>query len=177
MAVTALGSGLVQGISNMKNARAEEKALKEATVAQVNERAKQAKKLMQEQKTSFLKSGVYFDSGSPQDIIAETYDTYKQDIGDMIKDTEIKSKNLIREGRTAFFTSLLGGIANAGMSYFMGTNGLSALKGGSSTVTAGSLKSKILNGWQNVTGKYRGGFMNQLPTNNGLPTANATRIV
>lgn len=177
LAVSALGSGIVQGISSMKNARAEEKALKEATVAQVNERAKQAKKLMQEQKTSFLKGGVYFDSGSPVDIINETYDTYKQDIGDMIKDTETKSKNLIRQGRTAFYSSLLEGVANAGMSYFMGTKGLTALKGGSSTTTAGSFASKLSNVWQNVTGKYRGGFMNVLPTKNGLPSTNTTRIV
>lgn len=174
LAVTALGSGIVQGISNAKNAKAEAQALQDSTLAQVDERARQARKLMSQQKTSFLKSGVYF-TGSPQDIINETFETYQKDIGDMIKDTETKSTNLMRQGKTAFFSSILEGVAEAGMSYFMGAKGMNMLKG-SGTTTAGSLKTKLSSAFQNLTNKYKGGF-GQLPTSNGLPAQNGTKIV
>ena len=87
LAVASVASGLVQGVSSAKNAKEEAKAVQQNTQAQINERAKAAKKLMQQQKTSFLKSGIYFDSGTPVDVINETYDTSVEDINAMIKDT------------------------------------------------------------------------------------------
>ncbi len=119
LAVSALGSGIVQGISSAKNAKEEAKALQSQSQEQINERAKAAKKLMQQQKTSFLKSGIYFDSGTPTDIINETYNTYSADINTLKKDTNTKVNNLMRQGKTAFFSSLLQSSANAAMSYFM----------------------------------------------------------
>lgn len=119
LAVSALGSGIVQGISSAKNAKEEAKALQSQAQEQINERAKSAKKLMQQQKTSFLKSGIYFDSPTPTDIINETYNTYSDDINTLKKDTNTKVNNLMRQGKTAFFSSLLQGSANAAMSYFM----------------------------------------------------------
>ncbi len=153
MAVASVASGLVQGISNAKNAKSEAQAVQESTKEQINERAKTAKKLMQQQKTSFLKSGVYFDSGTPVDIINETYDTSVEDINTMIKDSDTKVNNLMRQGKTAFWGSLLQGVANGSMSYFMGGGIGSAASG-----AASSAKNNFTNWYQNITGKYKGGF-------------------
>lgn len=162
LAVSALGSGLVQGISSVKNAKAEAKAIQESTQAQINERARQAKKLMSQQKSSFLKGGVYFDSGSPLDVINETYDTSMKDISAMLKDANMQSMNLERQGKTAFAGSILKAVANAGMSYFgAGTLGAKATSG---TTTANKFRSW----WENTTGNYRGGFSS--------PSGNADKI-
>ena len=118
LAVASLGSGLVQGISSVKNAKAEAQSAKETAEDKISERAKQAKKLMQQQKTSFLKSGVYFDSGSPLAVINETYDTMQEDINAIADDANSNIKNLNRQGKTAFYTSLLQGITDAATSYF-----------------------------------------------------------
>lgn len=175
MAVAAMGAGVAQGISERKNAKAEAEALEASAAAQVDERARNAKKLMSQQKTSFLKSGVYF-SGSPQDIINETYMTYQKDLSDMLKDTGIKTKNLTRAGKTAFYSSLLKGISNAASS-FMGAYGGSA---GSAAGSSASIGSKIANSkigtsvqnWYNsAKGLNTGGF-GQVQTTNSLPTKN-----
>jgi hypothetical protein len=177
MAVAALGSGIVQGISNAKNAKSEAEAVAQQLQAQAGERARQAKKLMQQQKTSFLKSGVYFDSGSPLAVLDETFDTMNKDINDMSKDANAKINNLMRQGKTAFYSSIVEGIGNAALGYFMGGGkGLSSILGKSSTTTVGSLKSKLSTTLQNVTGKYRGSFNQTLPTSNGLPSNNGTLI-
>lgn len=158
MAVASLASGVVQGISSVKNSKAEIKALQEATQEQVNARARQAKKLMQQQKSSFLKAGVYFDSGSPLEVIDETYNTSMDDINSMIKDANTKTRNLERQGKTAFFGSILQGIANGAMSYF----GATALGSGAGATTnagtSGNITNNFRSWYQNITGKYRGGF-------------------
>lgn len=164
MAVASVASGLVQGISNAKNAKSEAKAVQESTQQQINERAKAAKKLMQQQKTSFLKSGVYFDSGTPVNIINETYDTSVEDINAMIKDSDTKVNNLMRQGKTAFFGSILEGVANGAMSYFMGGGMGAAASGANSSAknaissAASSAKNNFTSWYQNMTGKYKGGF-------------------
>ncbi|MBQ4114640.1 hypothetical protein IJD34_04480 [bacterium] len=183
LAVTALGSGIVQGISQAKNAKAEAKAVLENAQVQMNERAKQARKLMSQQKTSYLKSGVYFDSGSPVDIINETYDTMKNDLNAMTKDTNAKVNNLMRQGKTAFFNSILEGVANGAMS-FLGTQGMmkslgsTGSSGSSLKDILGTFGSKISNSkagtavqnWYNSQrGWTRGGF--------GNVTGNADKIV
>lgn len=171
MAVAALGSGIVQGISSVKNAKAEAEAVKRQAEEQIAERARQAKKLMQQQKTSFLKSGVYFDSGSPLAVIDETYDFMEKDVNAMANDSNTKMSNLMRQGRTAFFGSVLQGVAEAGLAYF--TGGAS----GALTNTGKAIKSSKLGmALQNVTGKFTGGF-GSLPTSNGYTTGSTTRIV
>lgn len=120
MAVAALGSGIVQGISSIKNANAEADAIRKQAEEQISERARQAKKLMQQQKTSFLKSGIYFDSGTPLAVIDETYDFMKKDVNAIANDSNTKINNLMRQGKTAFFGSMLEGFAQAGLSYFTG---------------------------------------------------------
>ena len=44
MAVAALGSGIVQGISSVKNAKNEANAVREQAIEQMQERSRQAKK-------------------------------------------------------------------------------------------------------------------------------------
>lgn len=174
MAVAALGSGIVQGISSSKNAKAEANSVKEQALEQMTERARQAKKLMQQQKTSFLKSGVYFDSGSPLAVINETYDTMEKDVNAMAKDSDTKINNLMRQGKTAFFSSVMQGVANAALSYFMG--GGSGLMSKAGTALSNSKAGTAVSNWYNsARGWTKGGF-GQLPTSNGLPSGNTTTI-
>lgn len=122
MAVASLASGALEGYSNAKNAKEEAKATQKQTKDQINNRAREARKLMNEQKTSFLKSGVYFNTGTAADVIDETYNVMQEDIQAMATDSETRVKNLVRQGRTAFFTSLLGG-AKSGANSFFNTGG------------------------------------------------------
>lgn len=125
MAVAGLASGAVQGYSNAKNAKAEAKLIRQQERDQINERARQAIKLMNQQKTSYLKAGVYFDNGSAADVIDETYDVMNEDIASIRADSNTKVNNLIRQGRTAFASSLLGGAQQGAQSFFQ-TSGKSA---------------------------------------------------
>lgn len=134
LAVAGLASGVASGISNMKNANESAKAVERQALAQVNERAKQARFLMSKQKSSFLKGGVYFE-GTPEAVINETYDTAQMDINDIIKDANAQSSSYRRQGKTAFFSSLLGGIMQGAMGYA----GASNLMGSSAKVDMGSL--------------------------------------
>lgn len=174
LAVAGLGSGIVQGISQVKNAKNESETLANNAQTQIYERQKQAKKLMQQQKTSFLKSGIYFDSGSPLEVIDETYDTMKKDVTDMANDANTKIKNLERQGKTAFFGSLIQGIANGAMSYL----GANAISSGSASKFFNNISSKFANSrigmaMPNMVNKLKGGF-GSLPTNT-LPT-NSSQI-
>lgn len=147
LAVASLGSGLIQGISATKNTNNQVETIKEATQEKIDDRAKQAKKLMQQQKTSFLKSGVYFNSGTPLEVINETYNTMGDDINAMAKDANIKINNLERQGKTAFISSLLQGVTNSAMT-FLST---SAMGDKISTATKSSnFGSGFKNWWSNL---------------------------
>ncbi len=135
MAVAALASGVAQGYSNAKNAHEEAKATQKQTKDQINVRAREARKLMNQQKTSFLKSGVYFNSGTAADVIDETYNVMQEDIQAMATDSETRVANLIRQGKTSFFTSLLGGASSAASSFY---NAGGTIKAPSSTATTSS---------------------------------------
>lgn len=50
MAAVSLIQGISQGVQNKKNADSQASAVRQVTQAQVNERARQAKKLMSQQK-------------------------------------------------------------------------------------------------------------------------------
>lgn len=176
MAVTALGSGIVQGISSVKNAKEESKALQETIKAQIEERERAAKKLMQQQKTSFLKSGVYFNSGSPLEVINETYDYSLKDVNSMIKDTNAQTKNLERQGKTAFFGSILEGITNGAMSFFGAGGASAAMTKAGSAINNSKAGTAFTNWYNNLKGLNTGGF-GQLPTSNGLSSGNTTKIV
>ena len=118
MAVAGMASGAIKGYSDLKNAKEEAELVRQQEKDQINERARQAKKLMSQQKSSFLKSGIYFDSGTPLDILDETYDVMQEDINAIRKDSNTKVGNLIRSGKTAFATGLLGGAQSGANSYF-----------------------------------------------------------
>ena len=156
--------------------KAEAQAVKEQADEQINERAKAAKKLMQQQKSSFLKSGVYFDSGSPLAVINETYDTMKDDINAMAKDANTKIKNLVRQGKTAFFNSLVEGVTNAGLGWFMGGGSKETVSKIGSAISNSKAGTAVSNWYNSSRGWTKGGF-GQLPTSNGLPSSNATAIV
>ena len=153
LAVAGLANGAVQGISQARNARNEAKALQAQTKDKVNERARQARKLMSQQKTSFLKSGVYLE-GTPEAVINETYDTSLEDINAMIKDTDIATNNLMRQGRTAFFSSIIDGVIQGAASAF--SNGLTSgiSKSGSNL----NLKTKVQNWYNSKRGWTIGDF-------------------
>lgn len=179
LAVASLGAGIVQGISAKNNADAQIEALQSETRDRINERAKSARKLMSQQKTSFLKGGVYFNTGTPLAVINETYDTMGEDINAMIKDANTKQSNLERQGKTAFLSSVLEGVANGAMS-FLGT---SALAKGAGSLNLGNIGKTISNSkvgtaftnWYNsARGLSKGGF-GSLPTS-GLPSASGNKI-
>ncbi|MCD8378069.1 MAG: hypothetical protein LUB59_04695 [Candidatus Gastranaerophilales bacterium] len=156
LGVAALGSGIVQGISSVKNAKSQADALHDSTQAKINERAKEAVKLMQQQKTSYLKGGVYFDTGTPTEVINETYNTSMDDINAMIKDANTQTKNLERQGKTAFFSSILNGVVGAAASYY-GAAGLAGAAGNSSS--GNSLTRNFKNWWNAIQANGKtGGF-------------------
>ena len=117
MAVAGLAAGAIKGYSEAKNAKEEAKLVRKQEKEQINERAREAKKLMSQQKSSFLKSGIYFNSGTPLDILNETYNFMNEDIEAIQYNSNTKVKNLMRQGRTAFFSSLLDGMAKGASSY------------------------------------------------------------
>lgn len=112
MAVTALASGVSKAVSSVKDAKAQAKATKAEAEQQIQEKARQAAKLMSQQKSSFLKGGVYFE-GSPEDVINETYDFANEDIRRLTSNANTSIKNTMRKGRTAFATSLIDSVTGA----------------------------------------------------------------
>lgn len=90
--------------SYLKETKEQTKDLQRQAQEKADERAKKAKYDMQRQKTSFLKGGVYFDSGTPLEVINETYDTMKEDIASINRDSLSAQEKLRRAGKTAFFT-------------------------------------------------------------------------
>lgn len=119
MAVTALASGVTKAVSAVKDSKAQAKVAKAQAEEQVNERARQAVKLMNQQKTSFLKGGVYFD-GTPEAVLDETYDFMKKDIDIMKNNANTNIKNIMRQGRTAFASSLMDSVTGALSGYATG---------------------------------------------------------
>ena len=119
MAVTALASGVTKAISSAKDAKAEATVAKTQAEEKINERARQAVKLMNQQKTSFLKGGIYFE-GTPEAVLNETYDFMEKDINTMKSNANTNIKNIMRQGRTAFATSLIDSVTGALTGYATG---------------------------------------------------------
>lgn len=182
MAAVSLIQGISQGVQNKKNADSQASAVRQATQAQVNERARQARKLMSQQKASFLKSGVYFE-GTPEAMIDETYNTSVDDINAMIADANTQESNLSSSGNSGLFGGVLGGIGNAALSYF-GAKGFGNLFGGSAASGSSGLFSSLSNSrlgvsmsnmMSNLKYKNLGGF-GSLPSS-GLSSGSTTKIV
>nr|DAN07833.1 MAG TPA: hypothetical protein [Caudoviricetes sp.] len=177
LAVTGLLSGVSQGIQTKQNANNQSDALERQAQAKIDERAKQAKKLMQQQKTSFLKSGVYFE-GTPEAIIDETYNTSIDDINTIINDTEAQKNNLNKQGNAGLLNGLVSGISSAALSFF-GAQGFGNLFGGSSSgsdvlskLTSTRLGVSMANMSNKVKGLNKGGF-GYLPSS-GLPSGGSS---
>lgn len=106
----AIAKGLVNAFSTwsyLKETKEQSKEFARQAQEQADERAKRAKYQMQQQKTSFLKGGVYFDSGTPLEVINETYNTMSEDISAINRDSLTQQNKLKRAGQTAFFTFLI----------------------------------------------------------------------
>ena len=116
MAAAGLASGVAKGVKELRNKNAEAKVQKQKAELEIKERVRKAAKLMSKQKNSFLKGGVYFE-GTPEAIIDETYDYMNTDVGIMKQNANNTLKKLAREGRTAFATSILEGIASGAMGF------------------------------------------------------------
>lgn len=114
MAIIAAAQQAMQAINQIQQNNQQAKEIAQQNQANADERMRVAKKQMQQQKTSFLKGGVYFDSGSANSIINETYTTAKKDVKDMNKDSILKQKNLIRANG---WTLLSGTASAAGEAY------------------------------------------------------------
>lgn len=121
MGWAAIFQAIAQGITNaystynyIKENKSQAKEIAAQAQEQADARARKAKTLMNQQKTSFLKGGVYFDSGTPVDVVEETYDTAMEDIQAINKDSLSAQKKLIRAGRTAFFSFMIDPAKNNG---------------------------------------------------------------
>lgn len=115
----AIFQAIAKGITNLystwnylKETKQQAKEMQGQAQEQADARAKKAKYDMQQQKTSFLKGGVYFDSGTPTQVINETYNTAMQDINAINQDTLTAQKKLKRAGRTAFITHIIDPVGN-----------------------------------------------------------------
>lgn len=116
-------------------------------------RAREARTMMSQQKTSFLKGGVYFDTGSANAVINETYDIYQQDLNAMNLDSTIAQKRLIRQGKTAFWNYIADPLGDSGKSslnsIFQQSSSSSASSYGSNStstkLSGGPASSKLTN--------------------------------
>lgn len=116
----AIAQGITNTISTIAYISENKKQAKEIAYQaqeQADDRARQAKKLMSQQKTSFLKGGVYFNDGSANDVIGETYDTAMRDISAINRDSITNQKRLIRSSQTAALTYLIDPVKNNGGDY------------------------------------------------------------
>lgn len=151
--VAAIASGVVKGVAEVQNAKAQMKAVHEQAQVQVDERARKAKSLLSEQKNAFLKSGVFFE-GTPELILEETYNFARADMQAINNDSIHKQKYLKRQGQTAFTVNVLqgvqdgagiagmmggGGGGGAGAFSFAGSGSTSTLSGGFDVSNAGVL--------------------------------------
>lgn len=154
MAAAGLASGVAKGVKELRNKNAEAKVQKQKAELEIKERVRKAAKLMSKQKNSFLKGGVYFE-GTPEAIIDETYDYMNTDVGIMKQNANNTLKKLAREGRTAFATSILEGIASGAMGFANAGGTIGSASGASASGGDGiGLLQKIK--WGNLGN--RGGF-------------------
>lgn len=164
MGFAAIFQAIAQGITNayqtfeyIRENKKQAKEVAKQAQEQADERAKKAKYQMQQQKTSFLKSGVYFDSGSAADVINETYNTAMEDIQAINKDSIKAQKKLIRAGKTAFWTFAIDPAGNNGAS-------ASNIYQGFQSDKTNKTSNKTANYSTNDT-KMSGGFENSKLTN------------
>lgn len=91
-----IAAAVIEGIKTvgqMYQNNQEKKEVQRQAQADADERMRKAQKQMQEQKTSFLKGGVGFDSASANSVINETYTFAKKDVKDINRDSKMKQRN------------------------------------------------------------------------------------
>ena len=160
MAVTALASGVTKAVTGVKNAKSEAKLAKQQAEENIQERARQAVKLMNQQKTSFLKSGVFFE-GTPEAILNETYNFMKTDTDRLKNNANINIKNIMRQGKTAFATSLLDSVTGALSGFSRGldiSGGGTDNSGGGADNSGGSAGSEFTGNSEGFMDKMRNIF-------------------
>lgn len=156
MGWAAIFQAIAQGVTNLFSTatyinenKKQAKEIAQQAQEQADERARQAKALMQQQKTSFLKGGVYFDSGSPVNVIDETYNTAIRDIDAMDRDSITQQKRLIRSGKTAFFTFLIDPVGNNGGQYasniYQGFANSNSVKNSATTINGTKMSGGAIN--------------------------------
>lgn len=115
-AIASLVGNTVSTYQNIKENKKQAKEIAQQYQEKADARAREAKALMSQQKTSFLKGGVYFDTGSANEVINETYGTYQKDLQAMNLDSTIAQNRLIRSGKTAFWNYLANPLGSSGTS-------------------------------------------------------------
>lgn len=121
------GLQLASGVSQMKDANRQARAIAaEGDIVAAN-KAKEIRAKAAMQKVSFLNSGLTLD-GTPMSVIEETFDTGLQDVNQIRSNYGARAKSAVSAGRSA----MLKGFASAAGSYAMGamlpkTGGVGAL--------------------------------------------------
>jgi methylthioribose-1-phosphate isomerase len=165
-AVTSMGLGIAQSVSSVKQTNEQLEANTKQGNEQIEARKRQAVKLLNQQKTSFLKSGVYFE-GTPEAILDETSNIAAKDIQAILNDTNNNGNLLKRQGKTAFYSALANGLMGAATSFVglggMGSSATNASKAVSANELVQSLQntkigSNISNWYSGIRGLNKGGF-------------------
>ncbi len=152
-AIASMVTNTISTYQTIRESRKQAKEISQQYQQKADARAREARTLMSQQKTSFLKGGVYFDTGSPNSVINETYNIYQQDLNAMNLDSTIAQKRLIRQGNTAFWNYVADPLGDNGKSALSGifqqTNSSSASSYGSNSTTTkmsgGPASSKLTN--------------------------------
>lgn len=150
-AIAALVSNTVSTYQSIKESKQQAKEVAQQYQEKADARAREAKTLMSKQKTSFLKGGVYFDTGSANAVINETYDTYQKDLQAMNLDSTIAQNRLIRAGKTAFWNYLANPAGDSGTSSLSsvfqqsGSSSSSGSYNSSTKLSGGPASSKFTN--------------------------------
>ena len=137
MALIAIGSSVASGASGISGANKEAKSMvAEGNIVTAN-KAKEIKYKASSQKVSFLNSGLALD-GTPAAVIAETFKTGLEDVGQIQSNYNRGAKNVVNKARTQALTKLASSFTSYATGNMMGDAGgmssLAASGGGSSEV-------------------------------------------
>ena len=146
LGITLLYAGLTafQATSQIKTAKSQAKAVAQTSIAKsdslkeegdlaVQQKAKEIKLRTARQTASFITSGLTME-GTPQDVLAETFDTGIADIENIGKNYQQSRLNILRGG-----SAQIGGIIDSGRNAAIGTIANSFSSFGSRGIGSSSL--------------------------------------
>ena len=107
------GLQVASAISSYNQSKSQARAIARQGKQQAEIRAKEISKLAAQQRVSYLASGLELD-GTPMAVINDTYNTGIEDIKAIGSSAKTNASNALKQGRA----SLLGGLAQAGASYY-----------------------------------------------------------